>query len=150
MNRCRFFPSNEVIVSAGLDMQIKIWSAIDGSCPVTLTGHKGSVNDIAIVDRGRNIISVSRDGLVKLWSCGKERCIEDIYNISEQNNHSINACSITSVNGVDLGRRDCGAVDGDAAGTGDKLLAFATDSGSVYGVGVNSHQKVGLKSSLCF
>lgn len=36
---CRFFPSGIVILSGGADLQLKIWSALDGSCPRTLTGH---------------------------------------------------------------------------------------------------------------
>src|SRR5690606_1010410 len=58
VNKCRFFPSNEVVLSAGADMRIKIWSAIDASCPATLSGHRGAVNDLAIIDRGRNVVSV--------------------------------------------------------------------------------------------
>ena len=34
----KFFPSGVVILSCGADMRIKIWSAENGSCPVTLTG----------------------------------------------------------------------------------------------------------------
>ena len=41
-------------------MQLKIWSAETGQCPVTLKGHTGSIMDIAIVDRGRNVVSVSK------------------------------------------------------------------------------------------
>lgn len=37
---CRFFPSGVVILSGCADLQLKIWSAQDGSCPRTLTGHK--------------------------------------------------------------------------------------------------------------
>lgn len=34
----RFFPSGQVILSGGTDMQSKIWG-LDGSNPVTLKGH---------------------------------------------------------------------------------------------------------------
>lgn len=33
----RFFPSGEVVLSA--DIQIRIWSAMDGSCAAILKGH---------------------------------------------------------------------------------------------------------------
>lgn len=36
---CRFFPSGIVVLSAGADMQLKIWAADTGKCPVTLKGH---------------------------------------------------------------------------------------------------------------
>lgn len=58
--KCKFFPSGVVILSAGADMMIKIWCAVTGACPVTLRGHSMAVTDLAIVDRGRNIISVSK------------------------------------------------------------------------------------------
>lgn len=38
---CQFFPSGVVILTGGSDMQLKIWSAEDGSCPVTMKGHRG-------------------------------------------------------------------------------------------------------------
>lgn len=35
----QFFPSNLVLLTGGADFQLKIWSVIDGSNPVTLRGH---------------------------------------------------------------------------------------------------------------
>lgn len=57
---CRWFPSLKVVLSCGADLRIKIWSADTGECAKTLVGHTKPVTDIAIVDRGRNIISVSK------------------------------------------------------------------------------------------
>ena len=59
MNTCRFFPSGKVVLSGGADLRLKIWSAEDGSCPVTLKGHTGgrkphyelSETDYAVVMR---------------------------------------------------------------------------------------------------
>lgn len=31
--------------------------------------------DTAIVDRGRNVLSCSRDGTARLWDCGKSSCL---------------------------------------------------------------------------
>ena len=63
-------------------MRLKIWSVEDGSCPVTLVGHKSSmtamhllyyllnyeqwnfvlgVTQTAIVDRGRNVVCKSNN-----------------------------------------------------------------------------------------
>lgn len=53
---CRFFPSGEVVLSAGSDLQMKIWSVSDGVSPATLKGHTGGVTDTAIVSRGRNVL----------------------------------------------------------------------------------------------
>jgi len=57
---CRWFPSVKVVLSSGADLRIKIWSAETGECAGTLVGHTKAVTDLAIVDRGRNIISVSK------------------------------------------------------------------------------------------
>lgn len=145
VNKCRFFPSNEVILSAGSDMQLKIWSAINGSCAATLRGHTGAINDISIVDRGRNIISVGQDGKVKLWNCGKQECIENIFDLSQQDEHEnnlrINSCAIRSIEGFDLGQRSDQKHE-DAIGTEDKLLLIGTESGFVYGIGVHSKKPV--------
>ena len=64
VNCCKFFPSGEVIASGGVDMTIRIWSAINGTCPVTLKGHKGGVTDIAIVDKGCNIVCKGKSTLI--------------------------------------------------------------------------------------
>ncbi|AET40552.1 Rpn14p Ecym_6167 [Eremothecium cymbalariae DBVPG len=66
----KFFPSGEVLLSTSMDMQVKIWSAVDGSNPRTFTGHKAAVTESAIIGRGRNILSCSKDGTIKLWECG--------------------------------------------------------------------------------
>lgn len=57
---CRWFPSVKVILSCGVDLRIKIWSADTGECARTLQGHTKAVTDLAIIDRGKNIISVSK------------------------------------------------------------------------------------------
>jgi proteasomal ATPase-associated factor 1 len=41
INVCKFFPSGIVGLTGGADLRIKIWSAENGSCPVTLVGHSG-------------------------------------------------------------------------------------------------------------
>lgn len=58
--KCRLFPSNVVLLSAGADGSSRIWSAESGINPVTLIGHKMSVTDISIVEKGRNVITVSK------------------------------------------------------------------------------------------
>lgn len=58
--RCRWFPSLKVILSCGADLRIKIWNGVNGECVKTLIGHTKAVTDVAIVDKGRNIISVSK------------------------------------------------------------------------------------------
>lgn len=47
VNCCRFFPSGLVVLSGGMDAQLKIWSAEDASCVVTFKGHKGGTEHLA-------------------------------------------------------------------------------------------------------
>lgn len=46
VNCCRFFPSGLVVLSGGMDAQLKIWSAEDASCVVTFKGHKGGTEPL--------------------------------------------------------------------------------------------------------
>lgn len=55
------------MLSGSADMQLRVWSALDGECPVTMRGHHGRITDVAIVARGRNVLSASADGTVRLW-----------------------------------------------------------------------------------
>ncbi|XGW10116.1 hypothetical protein V3C99_011968 [Haemonchus contortus] len=67
--KCRFFPSGLVVLSAGMDMTVKIWSVDTGLCPRTLKGHTMAVSDIAIIGIGREVLSCSHDGTVIKWLC---------------------------------------------------------------------------------
>ncbi|KAK9240133.1 WD40-repeat-containing domain protein [Lipomyces kononenkoae] len=80
VTKALFFPSGQVVLSAGGDMQIKLWSAADGSNPRTLLGHKRAVTDLAMIGRGRNVLSASKDGTVKLWECGSGTLIHSFTN----------------------------------------------------------------------
>ena len=70
------FPSSEVILSTSSDLSIRIFSALDGSNPRTLTGHAAAVTSAAIIGRGRHVISSSNDGKIKLWSVSENRCLK--------------------------------------------------------------------------
>ncbi|KAJ7237751.1 WD40-repeat-containing domain protein [Mycena haematopus] len=69
----QFFPSSRVLLSAGTDFTLCILPA-DPAPPSsalkpvrTLIGHTRSITSTAIVARGRNILSSSLDGTVRLW-----------------------------------------------------------------------------------
>ena len=49
------------------------------------------MTDTAIVSRGKNIISVSKDGSVRLWSCGESKCI----GVLTSGHGQLNCCDIT-------------------------------------------------------
>lgn len=40
-------------------MCLRIWSIEDGACPVTIPAHKRHITGLAMVDRGKEIISSS-------------------------------------------------------------------------------------------
>lgn len=76
-------------------MQLKIWSVETGDCARTLIGHRqgrmlffvcreadnaqhlfvSAITDLGFVDRGRNILSCSKDGTCRLWDCGSAACL---------------------------------------------------------------------------
>jgi hypothetical protein len=37
-------------------MQLRIWSALDGDCPVVMSGHRRRITDVAMIARGRNVL----------------------------------------------------------------------------------------------
>ncbi|KAE8586360.1 hypothetical protein XENTR_v10021641 [Xenopus tropicalis] len=133
-----FFPSGKVVLSGGMDAQVKIWSVDDGSCPVTLRGHKGGILDLAIVDRGRNVVTCSRDGTARLWDCGQAACISVVNNSSVP----INAIALGAVdNAVNLGSPKEAPSDREI-GTEGKLLILAREDKMLEGVSLQSRDSV--------
>ncbi|CAH8861247.1 unnamed protein product [Trichobilharzia szidati] len=93
----KFFPSGLVALTAGSDMQLKIWCLITGRCAATLAprcagavtgintgsksepgGHRAGILDTAIIDRGRNIASIDRLGWLRLWDVATQTCLSAI------------------------------------------------------------------------
>lgn len=70
------FPSSQVVLSTSSDLSIRIFSALDGSNPRTLTGHTAAVTDAVMVARGRHIVTSSNDGTVRLWSVSDSKNIK--------------------------------------------------------------------------
>lgn len=52
----RFFPSSVVLLTGSLDFTLRIWSVVSGQCAAVLKGHRGGVEDAAILGRGRNVL----------------------------------------------------------------------------------------------
>ncbi len=73
----RFFPSSRVVLTSGADFSLSVLSADPPeSSPYTTTkvnaartlrGHTRAVTSTGIVARGRNVLSGSKDGTVRLW-----------------------------------------------------------------------------------
>ena len=49
-----------------------------------------AILDTAIVDRGRNVVSCSKDGTAKLWDVGQQRCLGTFTDIGG----NVNCCSL--------------------------------------------------------
>nr|CAB3264620.1 proteasomal ATPase-associated factor 1-like [Phallusia mammillata] len=141
---CNFFPSGVVVISGGMDTQMKIWSAEDGTCARTISGvHKRPIRCIAIVDKGRNIISCSADGTVRLWDCGSASEIACLVKDREE----INCCSITTIT-KDLPKEFlCEIEDTDSrseleVGTENKLLIIGCENGNIEGYHVGCRKQL--------
>ena len=61
------------MLSTSSDLSARIFSALDGSNPRTLTGHTAAVTDSAIIERGRHVVTSGNDGYVRLWSVGEAK-----------------------------------------------------------------------------
>lgn len=57
-----------LVITGDDDYRIRIWDGGTGRLLRTLTGHGGSVRELALSADGRTLASVSEDMLVKLWS----------------------------------------------------------------------------------
>ena len=99
--------------------------------------HSRRITGLHVVGRGRNIISSSKDGTVKLWDCGTAACIGELYNGS-----AVNGCAVID---ADTGGGGTGGTVTAAAamheaevGTEGKLLLLALDNGAVSVVDVRT------------
>ncbi|ANZ74172.1 BA75_01429T0 [Komagataella pastoris] len=70
-----YFPSDKVLLSAGLDMMLKIWDCETGDNVRTFAGHRASITDFSLIGRGRNFVTSSLDAKLKLWECSSGMCV---------------------------------------------------------------------------
>lgn len=143
---CRWFPSGKVVLSSGADLRIKIWSAETGKCAGTLVGHTKAVTDLAVVDRGRNIISVSKDATAKLWHVGSGKVIDNL--IEFKPTTYINCCSLSSPKEINLGERNTPASDLEI-GTDDKCLLIGCENGTLALIGVYARKILAVNNFEC-
>uniref|UniRef100_A0A7S1PHA4 Guanine nucleotide-binding protein subunit beta-like protein n=1 Tax=Percolomonas cosmopolitus TaxID=63605 RepID=A0A7S1PHA4_9EUKA len=104
----RFLPSGQVVMSAGADTRILIWRISDALCAAQLKGHNGGVTSLSFIDRGRNFISSSRDGTVRLWDCATQSSIAELFRAQPQLSAPIpvNACVVQKNSSLSLGNVD--------------------------------------------
>jgi proteasomal ATPase-associated factor 1 len=70
----------QVVLTASSDATIRIFSSSTGVNPRTLIGHKRAVTSTAILGVGRNVLSGSKDGSIKLWDVSAGKCVSTMYN----------------------------------------------------------------------
>ncbi|ODQ79121.1 hypothetical protein BABINDRAFT_162183 [Babjeviella inositovora NRRL Y-12698] len=78
----RFFPSGQVLLSVGADLCARVW-ALDGTSPRTLVGHTARITACAMIGRGRNVLTGSRDGSIRLWECGSGGMVHEFRRIRD-------------------------------------------------------------------
>ncbi|OCF35319.1 hypothetical protein I317_07045 [Kwoniella heveanensis CBS 569] len=66
----KWFPSGEVILTASSDLSIRVYGK-DGINPRTLKGHTRAITSLHIIGVGKQILSASKDGTVRLWDVGQ-------------------------------------------------------------------------------
>ncbi|XXG97720.1 DNA polymerase alpha accessory factor Mcl1 [Hypoxylon texense] len=59
--------TDQWIVTAGRDEDVKVWNRTSGKLYCTLDGHYDEVTDLVVLDGGRRVVSVSIDGTVRTW-----------------------------------------------------------------------------------
>ncbi|KAI9469768.1 MAG: WD40-repeat-containing domain protein [Benjaminiella poitrasii] len=118
----QFFPSNLVILTGGADFQLKIWSVLNGSNPVTLKGHTSAS---------------SRDGTIKLWNCGTSSTITTLGNYKCSINKMILTELPSQYEAAKIETLDPMEVD-----TGDKLVLAALEDGSVHGIHLGTKKEL--------
>ncbi|NXM55024.1 PAAF1 factor, partial [Illadopsis cleaveri] len=141
---CLFFPSGLVVLSGGMDAQLKICSAWEIRCFLCLYEHSvwfhAGILDTAIVDRGRNVVSCSRDGTARLWDCGKSACLGVIADCGSPINGIAAGTADSSLN---LGTPEKPPSEREV-GTEGKILLLAREDKKLQGVGLQSRQPVFL------
>ncbi|KAI2632387.1 WD40 repeat-like protein [Hypoxylon sp. NC1633] len=63
--------TDQWIITAGRDEDIKVWNRTSGKLYCTLEGHYDEVTDLVVLDGGSRVVSVSIDGTVRTWPLGQ-------------------------------------------------------------------------------
>lgn len=75
----KWFPSGSVVLTAATDATIRIFSSESGINPRTLKGHKRAITTLDVLGVGRNVLSGSKDGSIKLWDVSRGVCLTSLY-----------------------------------------------------------------------
>ncbi|CAD8100190.1 unnamed protein product [Paramecium primaurelia] len=68
------FPNdNNLLISGGMDSQIKIWDSRQQNNGLTLRSHKLQINSMMVSQDGKLLASGSNDGCVKIWEMSTQK-----------------------------------------------------------------------------
>ncbi|KAI9033888.1 WD40-repeat-containing domain protein [Phycomyces nitens] len=135
----QFFPSNQgrdiglwlisilifvllVLLSGASDFQVKIWSVLDGSNPVTLRGHTSAS---------------SRDGTVRLWHCGTGSTITVLGDYGTV----VNKISVVPLP-AKYASITVEGLDEKESETLDKMVLVGLNNGAIHGIHLGTKQEL--------
>jgi WD40 repeat protein len=74
----RFTKDSQLLISAGQDARVRLWS-VPGFAPAgTFEGHKNSVNSLSLTPDEQLLATGSTDGTVRVWSFPEGRCLHTL------------------------------------------------------------------------
>jgi WD40 repeat protein len=74
----RFTRDGKLLLSAGQDACVRLWSVPDFTAAGTLEGHQNSVNSLSFSADEQLLATGSTDGTVRLWSFHEGRCLQTL------------------------------------------------------------------------
>jgi len=74
----RFTRDGKLLVSAGQDAYVRLWSVPSFTAAGTLEGHTNSVNSLSFTAGDQLLATGSTDGTVRLWSFPEGRCLHTL------------------------------------------------------------------------
>jgi WD40 repeat protein len=75
----RFSRDGRILISCGMDAQIKLWDTASWTERATFTGHQNSVNSLSLSPDEHRLASSSTDTSVRIWSFPDGRLLETLY-----------------------------------------------------------------------
>lgn len=55
------------VTGSSSDPTVRVWEVASGACVAALEGHADEVQEVAVSSDGRRVLSVSRDGTMRVW-----------------------------------------------------------------------------------
>ena len=76
-------PGATIVAAGGTEKQLRLWDPRTQEKLMKLKGHKDNIRSVKLSGDGKQCVSASSDGTVRLWSIGEQRVIR-VFQISEQ------------------------------------------------------------------